>query len=213
MKKVLVISVHPDDETIGCGGTILKHLEMGDQVYCLFITAGNEMQLHTLSKIVDFYEFSDYSCLGFPELELQDISLNILIPKISMIFNQFQPNILYIPNRSDIHSDHRVVFEAAIACTKVFRYPFVEKVLMCEVVSETDFAPALIESAFIPNVFNDISPFFEKKLKALQLFEAEMLDYPHTRNISTITAFNRYRGSQAGVEYAESFMLVKEIVR
>jgi len=82
---------------------------------------------------------------------------------------------------------------------------------MMEVISETDFAPALPENAFIPNVFVDISQFFLKKLEIMNIFESELLDAPFTRSLSTLKAYNRYRGSQINVEYAEVFMLIKEI--
>lgn len=212
MKKILVVSVHPDDETLGCGGTILKHIAEGDQVACLFITSGNSYQQKIIDRLTKCYGFSTY-VLGLPELCLQDLSLNDIIPRIVDVFRLFEPQILYIPNRSDIHSDHRVVFEAVMACSKVFRFPYIEKILMCEVISETDFVPALPEMAFTPNIFVNISSYFKNKIEILELFESELLSFPHTRNIEVMTALNRYRGSQAGVEFAEAFMLLKCIIK
>ena len=213
MKNVMFISVHPDDETLGSGGTILKHIADGDDVTCVFITSGNSLQSEMIEQLNSHYLYKKSISLNFPELKLKDISLNFLIPKLTEVFNQCNPQILYIPNRSDIHSDHRAVFEAIMACTKTFRFPSIEQILMCEVISETDFAPALIEMAFIPNYFIDISFFFDKKIEILNIFKSELLPYPQTRNISTMSALNRYRGSQIGTEYAEAYMLLKQIVR
>ena len=140
MKKVCVVSVHPDDETLGCGGTILKHLDKGDEVTCLLVTNGNQEQMKVWKQVKELYNFTHTIELNLPELDLFDMSLNTLIPQISEIFNKIQPQILYIPNRSDAHSDHKAIYQTVAACTKTFRYPFIEKILMCEVISETDFA-------------------------------------------------------------------------
>lgn len=212
-KKVCIISVHPDDETLGCGGTILRHINQGDSVHCVFITGGNSEQSSLIKKVSGLYGFESVIQLNLPELELQDISLNEIIPKISHIFSQLQPEILYIPNRSDIHSDHRVIYNAVLACTKSFRYPFIRQILMCEVISETDFSLALPESAFIPNYFVDITDTFQMKLEILKLYQSELLPYPMTRSLSTMESLNRYRGSLINCEYAEAFMSLKTIVR
>lgn len=212
-KKVCVISVHPDDETLGCGGTILKHRNRGDHVYCIFVTSGNAEQNVLIEKVSSLYGFESVIKLDMPELELQDISLNKMIPLISNIFSHIKPEILYIPNRSDIHSDHRAVYDAVLACTKSFRYPYIEQILMCEVISETDFSLGLPESMFIPNFFVDISDTFKPKLEIFKLYQSEILPYPLTRSLSTIESLNRYRGSLINCEYAEAFMSLKIIVR
>ncbi len=209
--KVLVVSVHPDDETIGCGGTLLKHQSENCEIACLFITDGNNKQKQKIDEITSIYNFNKIYRLKLPEILLDDISLSKIIPLISNVFNDFKPSIIYLPNRSDVHSDHRRTFEACQACIKSFRYPFIKKILMMEVISETDFSPNLHENIFIPNVYVDITSFFDMKIRILKLFESEILAEPFTRSLSSIEAYNRYRGSQINVKYAESFMLLKEI--
>ena len=211
MRKVLVISVHPDDETLGCGGTILKHKSEGDMVGCVFVTSGNDHQKTLIKEVVDRYSFDFTESLNKPEITIDDLSLTELIPVFSEVINRFRPSILYVPNRSDTHSDHRKVFTAVSACTKSFRYPFIKRILMCEVISETDFAPPVIENSFMPNVFVDITMFRDEKMEILNLYKSEILEDPHTRSLSAIEALQRYRGSQASVQYAEAFMLIKEI--
>jgi LmbE family N-acetylglucosaminyl deacetylase len=212
MKKILVVSVHPDDETLGCGGTLFKHKSIGDEIYCIHVTNGNKKQEKVIQKIDAMYEFKESICLGFEEISLESISLSDIIEKLSSAIANIKPNYLYIPNRSDAHSDHRRVFEALTACTKSFRYPFIEKILMCEVISETDFSPALNENAFVPNVFVDITKHFDEKTAVIKLFDSELLPAPFTRSLSAIEALSRYRGSQINVGYAEAFMLIKEIL-
>ena len=211
MKKILCVSVHPDDETLGCGGTLLKHKATGDEIYCVHVTNGNERQESVIRLLRKLYGFKETYQLGLPEIKLTDIPLSEIIGKLSAVIQQVKPDYLYIPNRSDAHSDHRIVFEALTACTKSFRYPFIKKIMMCEVISETDFSPALPENIFIPNVFMDISDFIERKYELLNVFESELLTSPYTRSIDAILALSKYRGSQINVNYAEAFMLLKEV--
>ncbi len=213
MKKIVVISVHPDDETLGCGGTIIKYLNKGDEVHCILVTKGNDEQSKIWEKVKKAYKFTSVTELDFPELDLMDKSLNELIPPLSKAISAIQPQTIIIPNRSDAHSDHKAIFNAVVSCTKAFRYPFIEKVLMMEVISETDFALPLPEGQFIANYYVDITKEFEKKQEILKIYESELLPYPQTRNLSTMQALNRYRGSQINAEYAEAFMNLKTIIR
>lgn len=213
MERIVVVAVHPDDETIGCGGTIIKHHNQGDEVHCILVTKGNAEQKVIWDKVKDTYRFTSVTELDFPELDLMDKSLNELIPPLSKAISTIQPQTIIIPNRSDAHSDHKAIFNAVASCTKAFRYPFIEKVLMMEVISETDFALPLPEGQFIANYYVDITKEFEKKQEILKIYESELLPYPQTRNLNTMQALNRYRGSQINAEYAEAFMNLKTIVR
>lgn len=212
-KKICVIAVHPDDETLGCGGTILKFLEQGDEVHCILITKGNQEQAKIWEKVAETYQFTSVTELNFHELKLMDISLNELIPPMSKAISSIEPQVLIIPNRSDAHSDHKAIFNAVASCTKAFRYPFIEQVLMMEVISETDFALPLPEGQFVANYYVDITNQYQQKEEILRFYENELLPYPQTRNLSTMQALNRYRGSQINAEYAEAFMNLKTIVR
>ncbi len=221
MNKVLFVAVHPDDETLGCGGTILKHKENGDEIYWLIITKANqkittiekieELQRDYVNEVALSYGFLEYYQLDFLTTELDRYPLSELISKINEVFQKIQPSIIYLPNRSDVHSDHKIAFEAAYACTKNFRAPYIRKILMYETLSETEFAPALSETAFIENVFNDITPYIERKIEIMKLFTTEQMEEPYPRSLSAIRALSRYRGSRIGVKYAEVFMLLIEI--
>ena len=137
--------------------------------------------------------------------------MSTLVSAISAIFSQVQPDTVYLPFKSDVHSDHRKIFEAAYSCTKSFRYPSIKKVLMMETLSETEFAPATKEDCFIPNVFIDISAYFDKKCAILGLYQQELGLHPFPRSIRNVTALATLRGATSGCDYAESFMLLKEI--
>jgi len=219
--KVVVISAHPDDEALGCGGTLLKHKSNGDDISWIIVT--NVLESHGFSKervasrqqeikkVADMFGFSSVHNLNYPTMSLDSTSLNTLIPKISEVFNEVKPEVIYVMNRSDAHSDHRITFEAVAACTKSFRYPFVKKVLMYECLSETEFAPALPEKAFIPNYFVDITSFFDQKVSIMKVYESELSEHPFPRSLKNIEALAVYRGASVGVVYAEAFQLIKYI--
>lgn len=221
MKKVIIISAHPDDETLGAGGTLLKHKDNGDKLYWLIVTNIYENQGFSIEKIASRQEeinkvaklfgFEKVFKLDYPTMSLSSSSLLKLIPEISEIFLEVQPEIIYTLNRSDAHSDHRHLSDAVMACTKSFRYPFVKKVLMYECISETEFAPSFPEKVFIPNYFVDITKFLDKKLQIMNVFESELGEPPFPRSVENIKALARFRGSSVGCHFAEAFQVVKII--
>jgi len=221
MANVIVISAHPDDEVIGAGGTLLKHAAKGDKVYWLIVTNVFEEHGFTKERIKSRQEeisqvatemgFVETFKLDYPTMQLHSGSLIDMVPKISAIFQQVKPEVIYVMNRSDAHSDHRVVFDAVVACTKSFRYPFIKQVLMYECISETEFAPALPEKVFIPNYFVDISAYMNKKLEIMKIYASELGAHPFPRSIDNMNALAHYRGASVGVTYAEAFQLIKFI--
>lgn len=221
MKKVIVISAHPDDETIGAGGTLLKHKCNGDSIHWLIAT--NVFEEYGFSKervvsrneeidrVAEMFGFDSVTKLDYPTMSLTSSSLLTMVPKISEVFSVIQPEIIYCLNRSDAHSDHRVLFDATMACTKSFRYPFIKQVLLYECISETEFAPALPEKVFLPNYYVDISNFMDRKLEIMQVFESELGSHPFPRSLQNLKALATFRGATAGVEYAEAFQMIKYI--
>lgn len=222
MNKVLVIAVHPDDETLGCGGTLLKHKAQGDEVYWMVVTAATPNHPFNYSNslveeknkrneaIANQYGFNGVFNLNFPTIFLHTIELHEIIGKMSGVINSIQPNIIYTMFANDVHSDHRVAFDAVYSCTKSFRYPFIEKIYMMETLSETEFAMSLSSKTFIPNVFVDITPYMDKKLEIMSMYDTEVMQEPFPRSLSSIKALARIRGSRAGVMYAEAFQLLYE---
>ncbi len=221
MKNVIIISAHPDDETLGAGGTLLKHFYEGDQINWLIVTDVFEEEgfskervltrSEEIEKVSKMYGFKNVYKLGYPTMKLNDTILFDLVNQISKIFQELKPEIIYVMNRSDAHSDHRIVFDSVMSCTKSFRHPYIKKVLMYECLSETEFAPILPERVFQPNYFVDISNFIEKKVEIMQIFVSELGEHPFPRSIKNIEAIATYRGATVGVNYAEAFQLIKYI--
>ena len=221
MNKILIIAVHPDDETLGCGGTLLKHKANGDDIHWVvatdikeangFTKASIDKRENELKEVESLYDFNSVHRLGLSTMRVDEYSMSELITKISTVINEVRPNIIYLPFKGDVHSDHRHIFDAAYSCTKSFRYPFIKKIYMLETLSETEFAPSTKEDSFIPNVFIDISGFMEKKLKIMNIFKSEMGEHPFPRSERSLLALATLRGATSGCEYAESFVLLKEI--
>ncbi len=131
--------------------------------------------------------------LDYPTMSLSSESLIKLVPQVSNVFQEFQPEIIYVLNRSDAHSDHRIVFDAVFSCTKSFRYPFIREVLMYECLSETEFAPALHEKVFLPNCFVDISDTMEEKIDLMKIYKSELGPHPFPRSERNIRALATFR--------------------
>jgi N-acetylglucosamine malate deacetylase 1 len=221
MNKVLVVAVHPDDETLGCGGTLLKHKDDGDEIHWLISTEIKESdgfnkdivarRNSEIDKIVNFYNFDSVNRLDISTTKVDEISTSRLISQISSVVNRVKPNVVYLPFKGDVHSDHKHIFNAVYSCTKSFRYPFIKKIYMMETLSETEFALSTKEDSFVPNVFVDISHYIGKKIEAMNIYKGEMGIHPFPRSKKNIKALSSFRGATSGCEYAESFMLLKEI--
>ena len=219
--KVLAISVHPDDETLGCGGTILKHRSNGDEVYWLILTSAKEdigyskefisQRDSEIKAVSQAYDFKKTYELGLPAGHLHSVDFFELIDKTSHAIKEIKPDIIYTVNRSDIHSDHQIAAQAIFSATKSFRNTFIKRILAYECLSETEIAPPLLDNTFLPNVFSDISQFLDHKIDIMKIYESELQDPPFPRSIKNIKALARFRGSTISRDYAEAFMVLRDI--
>ena len=221
MNKILVIAVHPDDETLGCGGTLLKYKANGDEIHWLIATDIKESEGYGIStirkrnkeitKIDELYGFTSVNKLDLSTTKVDTYSMSVLVSKFSSVIDRIKPDIIYLPFKSDVHSDHKYIFDAAYSCTKVFRHPFIKKIYMMETLSETEFSLSTKEDSFVPNVFVDISEFMDKKIELMNIYESEIGKHPFPRSERNIRALATYRGATSNCNYAESFELLKEI--
>jgi len=214
--RVLVIAPHPDDEVIGCGGTILKSLARGDQVFLCVVTTAcppewNEKTIEIKKKermkAAKLLGIKKPCFLDLPATKLDTIPQNELNRKISACVKKVKPDMVFTSYWGDVHSDHRIVFNATLIATRPFDST-VKKVLCYEIPSTTDLIPDKKE-IFLPNVFEDISKFLEKKLRVMKVYKTELRKYPHPRSIKAIEVHARRRGVQIGVKAAEAFVLVR----
>ena len=215
--KVLVVAVHPDDDTLGCGGTLLKHKNSGDNIHWLICSKLSEKHGSykkrelEIKKVSKHFNFKSVDVLPFETTKLDQYGMNEIVEKISKILKKIRPNIIYLPFKSDVHSDHKIIFEASYSCTKSFRSPYIKKIYMMETLSETEFSPSIKKEVFIPNTYVDITKFIDKKVKIMSLYKSEIKKHPFPRSKKNIKALANFRGATSGFKFAESFMLLKEI--
>ncbi len=219
---ILIIAPHPDDEVLGCGGTIAKYASEGEKVYLCVVTKAyppewsedeikeRRNEVLRANKMLGiektyFLDLPTVTLVTFPQKQLHEA--------ITQVTDVVQPEIVYIPHGGDVNRDHRLVFGAAMVATRPKPALAVRKVLCYEVLSETEWAGPFVESAFIPNVWVDISKTLEAKLKAMAEYKLELKEFPHPRSLEAISALAKMRGATVGVEAAEAFMLIREIER
>ena len=219
--NILAISAHPDDETLGCGGTLLKHAAAGDAVHWIVATVCHEPQWSAdtiarkaveVDRVAEAYRAKLFR-LGFPNARLDTIGIGELMKPIEKLVDDIRPEVVYLLHGGDIHTDHYALFTAAMSVLKPFymNKRGIRRVLGYETLSSTDAAPQRGERMFMPNVYSDITPYLERKLEIMQLYETEIHAEPMPRSLSAIRGLARYRGSTISVEYAEAFTMVREL--
>ena len=219
MSKILVVAPHPDDETLGCGGSLFKHKKLGDKIYWLIITgittengwAKDKVKKREdeIIRVKDKYQFDNVFNLKLPSTKIDTLPISQIVKEITNVYKDVKPNIIYSPFINDIHTDHQIIAKALQSTFKWFRYPHITKVLMYETTSETEFNFSNIEK-FSPNVFNDISEYLDEKIKTMKIYEGEIEEHPFPRSEKTIRSLSAFRGSQSGYIAAEAFQLVYE---
>lgn len=201
---------------------MLMHKERGDDVSWLVMTQAHEPQwgkeliarkAQEVSDVAAAYGIVHLEKAGFPTVMLDTVPQSELMVKIECAVSVCKPELVYLVHDGDIHSDHGAVFGAAMAVFKPFRMNAlgVRTVLCFETLSSTEAAPPQLYRTFVPNVFQDISPFVERKIEIMSMFASETQDEPFPRSPSAIRALARFRGSSIGVPFAESFMLMRQI--
>lgn len=215
----MIISPHPDDETLGAGGSILKFKDLGNNIFWLNITdvsieggynkAFIEKRKIQIEQIRNCFGFDEFINLKFPPTSLNDCVKSELINSIGESFDKIRPDCIIIPDYNDVHSDHKYVFEAAYACSKIFRRNYIKRILTMEIISETNFG--MPYDIFRPNLYVDITDYFDRKIDALKIYDTELGSLPFPRSIESLKAQAIIRGTEAGVLYAEAFRIIKEI--
>lgn len=219
--RILVISPHPDDETLGCGATLLKHRQNGDKLSWLIVTEmyqpkwakeAVQRKASIIKQVAEAYVFEQCYELHMPPSELDMIPIQQIIGQMQNVIESARPDVVYLVHRGDIHTDHRIVFEATLSAAKAFsKHHNIQKIVCYEVLSSTDQAPPFSEYSFQPNIFCDVTPYMKRKIEIMRLYEDEVHPYPLPRSEDAILALAKLRGATIGVEYAEAFMLVRGI--
>jgi len=217
--NVLVIAPHMDDEVLGCGGVLCRHMDAGDKIWVIFIAC--RIYDHKFdedkNKIEKTHSLKAKEILNYNEaifLDMNDEKLDVCIQEIIIPLEKhierIKPEIVYIPFKGDNNQDHRAVFDATRVVLRSSVTPFIKKVLMYEVPSSTEQSPPLIENVFLPNYYVNIKEYFDTKIQALRCYETEKRNFPHPRSDKALKVLAQKRGTEIGFEYAEAFMIIRE---
>ncbi|EPC04106.1 hypothetical protein L861_02005 [Litchfieldella anticariensis FP35 = DSM 16096] len=221
-KIVLVVAAHTDDEALGCGGTIARHVAEGDTVYALFLADGVtsrpgatsaelEQRNSAAARAHEILGIEETYMLGFPDNRTDSVPLLDIVQKLESVLNEVQPQIVYTHHSGDLNVDHRITHRAVLTACRPVPEASVKKIYAFEVLSSTEWnTPGAVP--FIPNVFVDISCYLDTKLEALKAYELEMREEPHSRSISNAKRLAELRGNYLGVKAAESFSLVRALI-
>lgn len=213
--NVLVFAPHNDDEVLGVGGTIRKHTNQGDNVFVCEVTSGPKYKMmqaeakraHAVLGVKESF------FLNCPVCGLKTMDSVELNGKVNEVVKITQPDVAYIPFIGDMHIDHREVTESVLVALRPIGDYSIRNIYMYETLSETGWNLPASDKSFIPNVWVDISDTMDEKLNAMKCYASQIQQYPHPRSERGIKALAEYRGSTVGIMYAESFMLVRQIIR
>lgn len=217
--KVLVIAPHMDDEALGAGGAIARHVAMGDHVTVCFVAnraydhqyvpAMIERQKDAAQEARRILGYQKAVFLDLNDEQLDDRLIDVIAP-IEECVAQEIPDWVYVNHRGDSNQDHRAVFQAALVACRSFAHPNIKRILSYEVPSSTDQAPPFAEYAFMPNCYVDIERYLEQKVRAMACYTDETRTLPHPRSAQGITVLAQKRGMEIGFMAAEAFALVRE---
>lgn len=232
-ERVLCIAAHPDDEVLGCGGTLAWHRNKGDTVEVLFCADGvgarlgegatseaekDEAQSQKSERIsmakaaLSLLGVSQLCALDFSDNCLDNMPLLQLIQAIEAVVQRVKPTIIYTHHAGDLNIDHRRVCEAVLTACRPLPETSVKALYAFEVASSTGWGEGALPS-FVPTVFVDIEKTLPLKMKALEQYDAEMRDFPHARSYQALQALAAYRGSCVGLPAAEAFVLLRQVCK
>jgi LmbE family N-acetylglucosaminyl deacetylase len=220
--RILVFAAHPDDEVLGMGGTIALHASRGDKVRIVCVTDGSSSQYpgdeETRRRKEDEAKraaaelgVSDYVHLDFPDMRLDTIPHVDVNRVVDEHVVGFAAAVVYTPH-PDVNRDHRALFDSVAVATRPVPAQPVRRVLTYAPTSSTEWTPAPL-NWFVPNWFVDVTETFERKLAAFAHYETEQREYPHPRSERALRAHAEFFGASVGCEYAEPFVLVRNLTR
>lgn len=215
---ILVIAPHPDDETLGAGGLLLRAAASECKIHWLIVTAMRpedgwpadriSRREEEIAAVAAHYGFASVHRLNLPSTRLDTLPLGDVVAAVGAVVAEVKPKVLLLPHRGDAHSDHQVVHDAGAACAKWFRHPSVRWTLVYETLSETD-AGVQQMPAFRPDLFVDIADHLDRKIEITRHFAGEFHEFPFPRSETALRALAQTRGAACGTTAAEAFMLLR----
>ena len=215
--SVLVIAAHPDDELLGCGGTVALHSSAGDQVTSVIVCEGESLrygpggvgQSEHMRRAADVLGVKDVRSLGFPDQRLDTFTLTEIITPLEQVVREVRPRIVYAQFGGDANQDHDILFRALLIATRPTE-AYLRAVYAFDTASSTEWG---YPRTFVPDTWVDISATLEKKIEAMACYESEVRPYPHPRSLDALRYRARAWGNQVCMDAAEVFMTVRRTMR
>ncbi len=229
MRTILVVAAHPDDEILGVGGTVAKHVAAGDKVYAIILgegqTSRGDKRADTSQDIVDELHkntlesakavgFEKVFFENFPDNRFDQVDLLDIVKAVEKKIRELRPEIVYTHYSGDLNIDHQYTARAVLTATRPIGDCPVSEIYAFETLSSTEWNyDYSAQPAFCPNVFVDITDYYEKKVQAMKCYVSELCEFPHPRSLEGMAVLSRNRGMSAGMQRAEAFMLIRKLVR
>lgn len=222
MTKVLVVAAHADDEVLGCGGTIARHVSEGDTVHVVFVADGvtsrgaaGQADLMSRQRAAEnarnILGISSVMYLGLPDNRLDGLALLDIVQPLEVVISEFAPEIIYTHHHGDLNVDHRLVHQAVMTACRPVPESSIRQIFTFEVLSSTEWSSTGL-APFSPNHYVDIAAFMETKIRALEAYALEMRTPPHSRSIEHARCLASHRGYCVGIDFAEGFAVVRSIL-
>ena len=222
-ETVLVVIAHSDDETIGAGGSLARHLNQGDKVCVVSMTDGvgsrfeleeeANLRKESAEQASNKIGFTWLDCGSFPDNAMDTVPLIEVVRFIEKIKKDLYPDIIYTHSAADLNIDHQIVNRAVLTAFRPNYDQKFSEIRAMEIPSSTDYSHEKTTSTFTPNLFIDIEKTWEKKLEGLQCYDKEIRQAPDSRSYEGIENLAKLRGNQVGLCYAEAFEILKKIER
>lgn len=227
MNKVMVVAAHPDDEILGCGGTLLKHINQGDEVYVIILGEGiasrtqisryeSKKKVKELDSAADmvsrFMGWKKLFTFKVADNRFDSVNLLDIIKIVEKVKDEVDPHIVFTHHFGDLNIDHRITHEAVMTAFRPLEGASCHRIMTFETPSSTEWATPTAFRSFIPTVYVDIADTIEQKCKAMELYESEIRPYPHPRSAEALRVNAQHWGIYVGMEYAEAFSLVRELL-
>lgn len=223
-KKILIVAAHPDDEVLGCFGTVSKLIKEGYEAYTLILGEGKTSRLDTrkveenkeqleilndeIKKANDIIGIKKCFVYDFPDNRFDSVDLLDIIKVISKIKEEIKPDIIFTHYENDLNIDHKITYQAVITATRPIENESVKEIYSFEILSSTEWQYPI---SFSPDVFFDIQDTVELKLNAMRCYKSELCLYPHPRSLEGIELNAKYNGMRVGKNYVEAFKSVRVI--
>ena len=226
-KKILVVAAHPDDEVLGCGGTLSRLTQKGAKCYIQIMAEGItsrddtrnanlrkdeieklKMQAEDAGRVLGI---AGVEFCSFPDNRMDSVDLLDIVKTVEKAIEKYRPEIIYTHHFGDLNIDHQITAKAVETATRPIKESPVKEIYAFETLSSTEWTFTNPCCHFKPNCFIDIENTLSIKIEAFNKYCGENRDFPHPRSPESIVNIAKVRGAQVGLKSAEGFSLIRKI--